>query len=582
MELTRRSLVAGAAAGAATLAVAASVPARAAERTASAQADAAAGAQVTSEDWLGEPPVISDADVESEESCDVLVVGLGNAGVVAYRSAAEAGADVIAVEKSATDNATGGQFALIGGPYEERWERADLDKEQIINEHMLESSYMCKRAIMSRYAYEVADMFDWLVEPMADDMWVGDSNMADIPDGVTNYLLPDNHPLPEGYDWQAEVIPTFPTTVNFGSMAEQHAAQIKAAEDTGHARAYYGHFAERLTTDDAGHVTGAYVRNAETGKYKKISAAKGVILTTGDYSSNPAMVERFIPETIENGVTPMWIHQDVEGNMTNTGDGHRMGAWVGADIQQHHATNDHHMGGGADISGQGVMGINGYLNLNLLGQRFMNEDVPGCQIQAQIELQPGRRTYQFFDSAWPEQVGAFPFEHGCVNYCLAEDEMPKNNSGASFYCRTPESVEAAVESGVAFKGDTLEELLDQLPDIDKDAALASIEHYNEVCAAGVDTDFGKDPRRLFALQNPPYYACAFVPAIMLVAMGGLKSDEECHVYDTAGKVIEGLYVAGNVQGDRFAVSYPISLKGLSIGMAQFYGYVAGQNAANQA
>ena len=571
MEMTRRSFVTSAAAGTAAMAAASTV----------ALADAPA-TEAGEQDWLGEAPVIEDADIESEESCDVVVVGLGNAGVVAYRSAAEAGADVIAIEKSETDNATGGQFALIGGAYEERWGRADLDREQIINEHMIESSYMCKRAIMSRYAYEVADMFDWLVEPMVDNMWVGDSNMADIPDGVTNYLLPDNHPLPEGYDWQAEVIPTFPTTVNFGSMVEQHAAQIKAAEDTGHAKAYYGHFAEKLITDESGRVAGVYVRNAETGKYKKISAAKGVILTTGDYSSDPAMVQHFIPETIENGVTPMWIHQDVEGNLTNTGDGHKMGAWIGADIQQHHATNDHHMGGGADISGQGVMGINGYLNLNLLGERFMNEDVPGCQIQAQIELQPGRRTYQFFDSAWPEQVGAFPFEHGCVNYCLSSDEMPKNNSGASFYCRTPESVDAAVESGSAFKADTIEELLEQLPDIDKEAALASIERYNEVCKSGVDTDFGKDARRLFPLENPPFYACAFAPAIMLVAMGGLKSDEECRVYNTEGKIIPGLFVAGNVQGDRFAVSYPISLKGLSIGMAQFYGYVAGQNVVNMA
>ncbi len=571
MEMTRRSFVASAAAGGAVMAAASTA----------ALADAPA-ADTAAQDWLGEAPVIEDSAIESEESCDVVVVGLGNAGVVAYRSAAEAGADVIAIEKSETDNATGGQFALIGGDYEERWGRADLDKEQIINEHMIESSYMCKRAIMSRYAYEVADMFDWLVEPMVDDMWVGDSNMSDIPDGVTNYLLPDNHPLPEGYDWQAEVIPTFPTTVNFGSMAEQHAAQIKAAEDTGRAKAYYGHFAEKLITDESDRVVGVYVRNAETGKYKKISAAKGVILTTGDYSSDPAMVQRFIPETVENGVTPMWIHRDVEGNLTNTGDGHKMGAWIGADIQQHHATNDHHMGGGADISGQGVMGINGYLNLNLLGERFMNEDVPGCQIQAQIELQPGRKTYQFFDSAWPEQVGAFPFEHGCVNYCLSADEMPKNNSGASFYCRTPESVEAAVEAGSAFKADTLEELLEQLPDIDKETALASIERYNEVCRSGVDTDFGKDARRLFPLENPPFYACSFVPAIMLVAMGGLKSDEECRVYNTEGKIIPGLFVAGNVQGDRFAVSYPISLKGLSIGMAQFYGYVAGQNVVNMA
>ena len=101
-----------------------------------------------------------------------------------------------------------------------------------------------------------------------------------------------------------------------------------------------------------------------------------------------------------------------------------------------------------------------------------------------------------------------------------------------------------------------------------------------MCKSGVDTDFGKDARRLFPLENPPFYACSFVPAIMLVAMGGLKSDEECRVYNTDGKIIPGLFVAGNVQGDRFAVSYPISLKGLSIGMAQFYGYVAGQNVVN--
>ena len=571
MEMTRRSFVTSAAAGTAAMAAASTV----------ALADAPA-TEAGEQDWLGEAPVIEDADIESEESCDVVVVGLGNAGVVAYRSAAEAGADVIAIEKSETDNATGGQFALIGGAYEERWGRADLDREQIINEHMIESSYMCKRAIMSRYAYEVADMFDWLVEPMVDDMWVGDSNMADIPDGVTNYLLPDNHPLPEGYDWQAEVIPTFPTTVNFGSMAEQHAAQIKAAEDTGHAKAYYGHFAEKLITDESGRVAGVYVRNAETGKYKKISAAKGVILTTGDYSSDPAMVQRFIPETIENGVMPMWIHQDVEGNLTNTGDGHKMGAWIGADIQQHHATNDHHMGGGADISGQGVMGINGYLNLNLLGERFMNEDVPGCQIQAQIELQPGRKTYQFFDSAWPEQVGAFPFEHGCVNYCLSADEMPKNNSGAGFYCRTPESVDAAVEGGSAFKADTIEELLEMIPDMDVEAALASIERYNELCKNGEDTDYCKASQRLFALENPPFYAAECGTALSLGNLGGFESDGDCHVYNTDRELIPGLYVCGAPQGGRFNVQYPISLKGLSCGMCMVFGKIAGENAAKLA
>lgn len=43
--------------------------------------------------------------------------------------------------------------------------------------------------------------------------------------------------------------------------------------------------------------------------------------------------------------------------------------------------------------------------------------------------------------------------------------------------------------------------------------------------------------------------------------------------------IPGLYAAGNVQGDRFALQYPISTPGCSVGLVLFYGYVAGKSAA---
>lgn len=62
-------------------------------------------------------------------------------------------------------------------------------------------------------------------------------------------------------------------------------------------------------------------------------------------------------------------------------------------------------------------------------------------------------------------------------------------------------------------------------------------------------------------------------------MDGLESDEDCHTYDIDRNVIPGLYVAGNVQGSRFAHQYPISMPGCSVGFALFYGYVAGKNAA---
>lgn len=580
MELSRRNFLTGiavAGAGAAGLGLIGCSPA---SSTNEESTDAQESGEITAaetEDWLGAEPQIDDGSVESEEECDVVVVGLGNAGVMAYRSAAEAGAKVIAVEKSESYNATGGAFALIGGKVSQQWNRVEMDPEEIINRHMDECGYYCKRSIMSRYVYEVGDVFDWIIEPLT-DLYIAKESMSAIPDGNENNLVPDSCPLPDWYDYHDETCPTFPTSVGFGSLEIALGEQIAAAEATGNASAYYGHFAEKLIKED-GAITGVYVRNAESGAYKRITC-KSVILATGDYSSDQTMLQEFAPETLENGVPAMWIHQDVEGNNTNRGDGHRMGVWAGAAMQQHHAPMIHHMGGGADISGQGVMGINGYLNLNLNGERFMNEDIPGQQIENQIEMQPQRTTYQFFDSAWPDQCGQFAPGHGNVNYCMSDDEAPANNSNAAFYIRSLESVEQAVESGSCLKADTIDDLLAQIDDMNVEAAKASIERYNELCSSGQDSDFGKNPRRLWALENPPYYACAFKPAIMLVCIGGLRSDENCHVYDTDGNIIPGLYACGNVQGDRFSVTYPISLKGLSVGMAQFYGYIAGQNAAS--
>lgn len=336
MELSRRNFLAGLATagiGAAGMSLAACSPAKD-QNTGDKQEATTEVEKSASGDWLGKEPEISDADVEAEEECDVVVIGLGNAGVMAYRSAAEAGANTIAIEKAESYNATGGAFALIGGMREERWHAADIDKEEIINRHMQECGYYVKRAIIRRYVYEVGDVFNWIIEPLT-DLYIAETSRDDIPDGKENNLIPDSYPLPDWYDYRAETCSTFPTSVGFGSFQIAHGEQIAAAEATGNAKAYYGHFAEKLIKE-GDTVTGVFVRNAETGKYKKI-AAKSVILATGDYSSDKSMLEAFAPETLANDVPAMWIHRDVEGNNTNTGDGHRMGTWAGARMQQHHA-----------------------------------------------------------------------------------------------------------------------------------------------------------------------------------------------------------------------------------------------------
>ena len=125
----------------------------------------------------------------------------------------------------------------------------------------------------------------------------------------------------------------------------------------------------------------------------------------------------------------------------------------------------------------------------------------------------------------------------------------------------------------------IDELLGMIEGMDVETAKASIERYNELARAGEDTDFFKSPQRLFALENGPFYAAECGCALTLRNLGGLESDEDCHVYNTDRELIPGLYAAGATQGGRFAVQYPISLKGLSCGMCMVYGKIAGENAA---
>ena len=116
--------------------------------------------------------------------------------------------------------------------------------------------------------------------------------------------------------------------------------------------------------------------------------------------------------------------------------------------------------------------------------------------------------------------------------------------------------------------------------MNKEAALAFIERYNELAHNGDDEDFNKANWRLFPVENGPFYAAKFGKARMLVCVGGLESDENCHVFDENRNVIPGLYVAGNMQGNRFAVEYPTTVPGISHYMALTYGKIAGENVVN--
>lgn len=543
-------------------------------------------ASSSDEDWLGTEPEIDESKVAKTVDVDVAVVGCGIAGVAACRSVAEDGGLVAAFEKADGPQCRSGEYAVINGKVQAKWGRDTWTREQIddiIDSHMVESTYRCKRSIMSKWAHNIGDAFDWWVEANP-DLYYAETTRSAIPDeSADNFIIPIFYPLPEHYDWKQERFPCYPTSVEF--KPDQHVtveANMQKAIDTGNVQTFYGCFVEKLIMDN-GRCVGLYARDAATGEYIKCNASKGVILSTGDYSQNTKMLKHFCPEVIENNIQCLFTNVDVEGNFTNQGDGIQLGMWAGAQVQQSHAPMIHHMGGGADLAGVGVMGNAGFLNLDLNGKRFMNEDLPGQQLENQIELQKNRESWQIFDSNWPEQLPYMPAAHGGACYYedyASEDEGPKNNTTYRNY-KSPYQLEAAVADGRAVKADTLEELVAKIYPDDTAAqqtALDSIQRYNELAKAGYDEDFHKPASRMWAVENGPFYADKFTTALLLVCIGGLESDEDCHTFDADRNIIPGLYVAGNIQGNRFATEYPIGLKGVSHSMAMYYGYVAGKNA----
>ena len=121
-----------------------------------------------------------------------------------------------------------------------------------------------------------------------------------------------------------------------------------------------------------GRCVGLYARDAATGEYIKCNASKGVILATGDYMNNEAMVKRWCP--------------DVDGydkkQYQKTGDGHIMAIDAGAKMENLGHTKMMH-----DFD-SGLMYEEPFLYVNMEGKRFCNESGPYDYMLHSTVMQP--------------------------------------------------------------------------------------------------------------------------------------------------------------------------------------------------
>jgi uncharacterized NAD(P)/FAD-binding protein YdhS len=136
-----------------------------------------------------------------------------------------------------------------------------------------------------------------------------------------------------------------------------------------------------------------------------------------------------------------------------------------------------------------------------------------------------------------------------------------------------ETIDELVAAGRAYKADTLEDLAKQIG-ANPENLVKAVAEFNKAVEKG-----GKDAlgRTLFKdkLDAPPYYAGARVPTVHHT-MGGIEINTSAQVLDKDGKIIPGLYAAGETTG---GVHGSNRLGGNALADMTVFGRIAGESAA---
>ncbi len=500
------------------------------------------------------------APVEDVEATyDVVVLGGGGAGLTASISAAQSGAKVILVEKTAAlggntliagqgfnaadpdrqskmtmdpglrqelesylelDPADFGAFAevleTVKGQIKEYLASGETYQFDSIELHMLHNYMGSKRTGLDGTVIEpdLALTRVFAENALSSLQWLESIGAAweDQTITILGALWPRSHMLSTG-----NVIPTL------------EAAALEAGVEI-----VYNTAATELIMED-GKVTGAKAVTND-GANVTLHANKGVVLATGGFAANAAMVAEY------NNYWPGLTDSAKTTNApTLTGDGILMAKAIGADLTGMEFTQMIPTASPAD--GSLFTAVGGSAEI----MAFVNKE--------------GKRFVSEYEERDVISKAAFEQEDALF-FIIADKDLASTVDYSG--------LEAA---GYVYSANTLEELAEKIG-VPADTFVAEIERYNSFCATGVDEDFGK-PYFGPAIDEAPFVATPRSPALHHT-MGGVKINTEAEVISTEGEIIPGLYAAGEVCGGIHAGN---RLGGNAMTDFLVYGRIAGENAA---
>lgn len=468
-----------------------------------------------------------------DHEADVVIAGYGIAGAAAAVEAARAGADVLVLERTGSWGgaaAMAGGFIYLGGGT--ALQTACGFSDSVDNMAAFLNAAMGPGADEARIADYCAGSvahFDWLVdcgvtfkseffgepgwEPMGDQglMYSGGENS--FPFNTVAAPAPRGHVPQMSNKKQGEA------SAGFMLMKPL----IDTAETAG-ARALYDVRVQQLIVNTGGRVVGVIARRY--GSELNIRASRGVVLATGSFAYNEAMVAQYAPRIAGRPAASIEQHD---------GRAIQMAQALGADLAHMDATE-------VAIFADPQQLVRGIL-VNSRGQRYVAEDTYPGRIGQLTLYHQDNTAYLIIDGE-------------------AQDEA-MNSLSPQLMMRPPTWV-----------AETVAELENEIG-LAPGSLQATVAAYNEGAGRGEDPLLHKKPQWLRPIGSP-------VGAIDLrestggFTLGGLATTLDAEVLHVSGDPIPGLFAAGRSAAGLAAWGYA---SGVSLGDGSFYGRRAGRAAS---
>ena len=457
-----------------------------------------------------------------DRETEVLVIGSGGAGLAAAVSAAEAGAKVAVMEKL---RFVGGNTMLCSGYYNcvdpERQNKQNIkDSVQLHVEQTLKAGDLRGDPVL------VNEMCANGLETLH---WLEGMGMKFDPKVIQVYggLYPRAHLATEAKG--AGYIKVLKKKCDELGVQFLMSTKMKTIVREG---------------PQQGRVLGVEA-TTEDGKSVFIRTTKGLVLAAGGFSANPELRSLFDPRLRTLCTTNNVACSTGEVMLAANAAGAML---TGCDyIQCNPGPAPGHQNG---IRQSLHLVVEKYIYVDQRGQRFVAEDARRDVLR--------------------DAVLALPEKYGFV--IVDADGFAANPAAAQ------KDAQRGLKTGDSFTADTLADLAKQLK-IDPAALQKTVDEYNECVDKKSDPKFGRKPEMLTSkILKGPFWA-AYSAMAVHHTMGGVRIDKEARVIDLSGKVIPGLYAAGEVTG---GIHGSNRVGGNAVLDIHVFGRIAGRSAAKQA